>query len=540
MAGNHGKFIDRSPIICPAGLSIGDHNDNVASTLKHQRVVDEIDALKHDAKIWKEDEFVVPKQLPNFKNPNFKGTNTEIKEVLCPPVLTRYQQLVTDLKDTCYDSYWNADVGKSRDPNQGLPAGMNIVGTTFGTPSVRDISVKELVNPSKGPYQVLAESQVAHDMYKKTHRDYNPSEKIDRGYYRPAYDPKRCYGAKTKYDPRGIWAKCALDWYEKRPVVHAAKVQADYLDRTRPILGKVLAPNKNIECVPKGYSFGTNKFQERFGMEELLKDAGVSPSIYKKDVYRWVSSLNKLRLQLKEKCRRGYNLNDLFQKALYIDKEKTDWINTSDFFDLCTCSRIKFSTQDLMELCEHLKYIHNEKINYRKFIEMIDINRDFPSDFKITNDLPDKNKYYITSSQAASCDYLFINNEVLPPAGIPSIRNDLPRPIVPEGGCRADLDNLGEETSAKAVVNPSIYTNYGLNYRDFFMPRSAETIRNLFEKIGYTFPGNSFEELWKMGLDMDCTGMVCIDTFKKLLQRQCAKPKLLVDEKDIECARLKI
>lgn len=57
----------------------------------------------------------------------------------------------------------------------------------------------------------------------------------------------------------------------------------------------------------------------------------------------------------------------------------------------------------------------------------------------------------------------------MPAAGIPSVRTDLPRPIVPLEGCRADLDHLGDDTSVKALLNPNIFTIYGLNYRDFFM-----------------------------------------------------------------------
>lgn len=54
-------------------------------------------------------------------------------------------------------------------------------------------------------------------------------------------------------------------------------------------------------------------------------------------------------------------------------------------------------------------------------------------------------------------------------AGLPSIRHDLPRPEIPQGECRAAIDNLGADTSAKAICNPNIYTNYGLSYRDFFL-----------------------------------------------------------------------
>jgi len=43
------------------------------------------------------------------------------------------------------------------------------------------------VNPSKGFYDVLKDSQAGHEMYKKTHNDYNPSEKINRGYV-PVHD----------------------------------------------------------------------------------------------------------------------------------------------------------------------------------------------------------------------------------------------------------------------------------------------------------------------------------------------------------------
>lgn len=57
----------------------------------------------------------------------------------------------------------------------------------------------------------------------------------------------------------------------------------------------------------------------------------------------------------------------------------------------------------------------------------------------------------------------------MPAAGIPSVRTDLPRPSVPPGGCRAYLDHLGDDSSVKSLINRSIFTSYGLNYRDFFM-----------------------------------------------------------------------
>lgn len=65
-------------------------------------------------------------------------------------------------------------------------------------------------------------------------------------------------------------------------------------------------------------------------------------------------------------------------------------------------------------------------------------------------------------------------------------------------------------------------------------PRSPETIRSLFEKVGYNFPGDTFEQLWKVGVDIDKTGLVCVDTFKTLLKTHCPPPKLVVDEQECE------
>lgn len=52
-----------------------------------------------------------------------------------PPDKTRFQTLISDLKETSYDSYWNKNLGRSRDPTAGLPAGMEPVTVTYGKPT---------------------------------------------------------------------------------------------------------------------------------------------------------------------------------------------------------------------------------------------------------------------------------------------------------------------------------------------------------------------------------------------------------------------
>ncbi|CAG9765813.1 unnamed protein product [Ceutorhynchus assimilis] len=526
MAGNYGKYIDRSPIICAAGKASGDPEDTVAATLKQYRLVDEIEALKHDAKIWRKEEFVAT--MPPIGNHQFLGTNTEISPILQPPVLTRYEQLIQDLKDTPYMSYWNAQLGKVRDPVPGLPKGMDPIETCFGVPTERNVTVKELVNPPKSHKQVLEESQVAHELYKKTHNDYNASEQVTRNYKN--FNSNRRFGKQTTYDARGKGVACACDWRHPDHC-HAKKFQADFLKRDKSQLGKVLAPNNNIECVPKGHTYGDPSKQHFYGVEDLLKDPKVKPCMFKRDFYQWLASLNKIRLLVKA---RSVELGNIYKRAMNLDASKSGLLPLHVFYQLCSEYYYLTFPKELEHLCVHLKYIYQDQIDYRKFLDLIDINKE-PSDIKPIDNIPEASKYYTSTSQAAQCDYLFIDNNQMPAAGTPSIRHDLPRPVPPIGGCKADIEHLGDETSVKAVISPSIYSTYGLNYRDFFLPRSPEVIKRLFEKIGYNFPGDNFQKLWQMGLEQDQTGQVCVDTFKKLLNCQCPPLKLRVDEKQFEC-----
>lgn len=69
-----------------------------------------------------------------------------------------------------------------------------------------------------------------------------------------------------------------------------------------------------------------------------------------------------------------------------------------------------------------------------------------------------------------------------------------------------------------------------------FQPRPAETLKSLFTKIGYNFPGDTFNQMWKEGVENDKTGLVCIDTFNNLIKKYFPPPKVAVDE--LECTKM--
>lgn len=117
---------------------------------------------------------------------------------MLPPVPTRYEELINELKETTYDSLWNKELGKTRDYLSGLPMGVNPETVTYGMAppegiklihnklyihlllSTIETPLKDVLNPPKTRYEVLYDSQVGHELYKKTHNDYNPGEQVSR------------------------------------------------------------------------------------------------------------------------------------------------------------------------------------------------------------------------------------------------------------------------------------------------------------------------------------------------------------------------
>ncbi|KAJ8958834.1 hypothetical protein NQ318_019596 [Aromia moschata] len=543
---NAGKFIDRYPLICAAGKSTGVPvpEETVSTTLKEYPIDDAIDTLKHEAQIWTEDVFVPPRMLPPIKKSGICGNKLPDTAYIESASSDEVSGADRELKRDPVRGFWKKPLGTGRDQVPGLPAGAIPIDITFGRPTVRETTVKELVNPPKTHYQVVWDSQVGHHYYRKTHNDYNPSEQVDRGYNSyfllftvgttgPRSDPTGASGPAREWTRGGIWVRCCCDWHKKEPVVYASKIQAGHLDRVKPKLGKALAPDRILETVvPKGTTFGRKSSREFLGVEDLLKDPTCPPCIFKRDLLEWISSLNKFRVLMKKRSNKGFNYDDFYQRCLCWDKERSGLLPINVFYEQCVCDHLTYPKEHLESLMKVLNIIIDDKINYGAFIDMLNCDKP-PLELMRFNDVPPKNQYYVTTSQAAVCDYLIVNNALMPTAGLPSRRCDLAKPIKPLDGCRADIDELGDVTTATTVLCPSIYTNYGLTHRDFFEPRSREAMRGLFEKVGYNFPGNTFEKLWKEGVERDKTGCVCINTFKTLVKTCCPPPKVLVDE--VEC-----
>ncbi|GLV38607.1 uncharacterized protein CBL_05606 [Carabus blaptoides fortunei] len=504
--------LERSPYICAAG-KLFDYTENVAECLKYYSLEDKVNALKHEANICDKKSPFNYKQ-PTIKNSRNSGVCTNMRTILQQPVKTRFQALISDLKETTYQSYWDKLEGKAKDTIGKLPVNIDPYSTTFGKKVVSDITAKELVSPSKSYDQVFNESEQGHELYKKSHNDYYVSERVNRKYGK-SFNPNRVFGETTAYDPRGIWAKCCLNLENKENVTVASKIQTDLQARKIPKLGESHAPNNNEECMCEGHVFGKVE-KNSFSISEALS-ADDSLACHK-DMKMYLSHINSLRLDLKKRYNNNlFSFSNFVASLRYYDKNKTGFIPLTTAYEVCTCYKIYFNKQIMESFFNVLEIVKENNIDYVRFVELLNWKVYFP---EIRRNCPlEKKYYYDTSYNAAINDYKVIDNSKMDPAGIPSTRNDVPVPMVPNTGCKADLDNLGMDTDAATIINPSIYTSYGLTFFDFFQPRSKDEIRFIFENVGYEFNQESFDVLWNKGCQHDKTGFVCVDTFNNLVQR---------------------
>lgn len=72
--------------------------------------------------------------------------------------------------------------------------------------------------------------------------------------------------------------------------------------------------------VPKDYMFGKPCVREMCGVQELLKDPTCSPCRFKRELYYWISSLNRLRDYIKRRRDVFINLKEVHDSFLFHDK----------------------------------------------------------------------------------------------------------------------------------------------------------------------------------------------------------------------------
>ncbi|XP_045472375.1 EF-hand domain-containing family member B-like [Harmonia axyridis] len=520
---NAGKYKDNYSFICAAGVK-GKPNYTVGDTFKRYTLEDEVQALKADLHVSdkKYEPVKFPKVPATTRNP---GIFIESREVLKPPPQTRYRQLVNDLKETTYESYWNKQIGKTRDSTASFPEGMKVDEITFGDAYNYDTTAKELIQPPKTRYQVLWDSQINHDNYKRIYGSYNPGERIVRGYKSPPYRSSQAFGKYCGYDKRGLKAKCCLEWYNTTPISIASEIQSKWNDQHHQLLGRCHQPNHSLRNLPKDQTFGRPYKKEMYGMEELLKDSNIPISTAVRDIRSWLVSWNRLKMAMDEKISPTFDHNILYEKLKHFDLDGSGFVSFGNFLQLMRCYEIFFNIKNVSALMGYLGMIIGDRVDYSKFVEAL---KEGLTLEKIR--IPGNDLHLISTYQAACCDLVLPDaNMCRRDAGIPTHRFDEVKPANPY---TARYENLSDYTDMKACLQPSIATQYCVSHRDYLRPRDEEFLRSLFRKIGYDLSDEIFSKIWQIGRCRDrSTDGVSVQTFRDVLNELISPlKKLNVDE----------
>lgn len=502
--GNVGKFYERSPRVCAAGVPTGQEHDNIGNMFRQYLLQDETDALLSDT--------IIPepkrKPLPPLRKPipldmRF-AVYGNVAQLVNPKMKTKFQTLVSDMKETVYKSYWKKPLGRSRDPVPMLPDGFDVVETTLGKKNISHGRLYDIIMPKE-------------PIPDKTPRCKEPGVQINRNYLQPAFNPDLTYGHRANVDKRGRLVKCALRDDEvflgKSDYTLANTIRAHHLSRTQTKMGKTLTPNQNIKEVPKGYSFG--KLKSPGFLPECLSYCDLNPE---RDFFKkCLGHLNSLRNILTTLFLPGF-FNNFYLNLKYADKNKTGWLPKEEVYEFCGTKLIRFDPSLIEPLLSALNAFDGKSIEYKTFVHIINYKQPLTGFPKVA-DIPTECIDYRTTYGEMTKPGQETDERLM--AGVSSGRYlDRDYPVTPEKCCKADNADLPQESDMKCIMNPSIMTRMNVSHRDMYAKRDESTIRKIFETSGETFTDDYFSEMYKKAQQYHPLGWVCYETFRRALTNQ--------------------
>lgn len=501
--GNRGLFIERDPhSIIAAGKVTEQGTETVADHLQHYLLKDQVDALIHDAIIPEPKE--PPKRQLKGVDMRNAGPFTEARDLINPPIPTKFENLVLELRNTTYSSYWNKPVGATRDQTPLLPEGAHITEKIMGIKTIGSESLYDVVMPKE-------------NLPDNTSKTKTLGYQTDRNYCKPSYDPNQTFGVTYKADRRGMYAKCCLSDSKlgggSTRYTRVCSIDADMKDFKHAKLGLPRTPNNNIECVPPGYSFG--KLEPKDHIIESLTSCELNAG--RAFYLECLADLNTLRRFLSKRFEPHFFFN-FYLKLKYLDEEKSGWLPKQVIYDKCTAAFIRFKPVSIEPLLELWGAFDGSRIKYKKFVRIINFREPSPTLPKIMDMSPDCVDFTTTYREMIKPGQVA---DKRPMAGLPSGRYfDKDYPVTPDFYCKADRICLPQESDAKCCVNPSALTVIGITHRDMYAKRSPELVKSVYDKAGVEMTDEEFNETWEEAKKHHSQGWVCFETFKRVFEHK--------------------
>lgn len=560
-----GKYKDRTPQLRPAG-KLTTSGDKIITCLKppHDGRPPSPDVIRRFRSTMRPDAGEMRIFYGKAKDPQLvwakemtHGINTHpsqfANELVNPRPKTLFQQRTLDRKENLYSSHKRAPLGIAHDQSVGLPKGLNKYEFTFGLPTALDIGAGGLINPNKTYADVENETRVGHELYLRSHMDFDAGEQFHRSYTSPNFNFKSKFGMPTPHDVSGKHLKKTLKWISEVEQDRATKIVSkrvdEFRERSQNQLGQTRDPIKDTLRVHPDHTFGILLKPDQYGAGDLLHMR--TPGHYLRGHDRQRGFIAAIRQHLKKS--NYHNFKDLQSAFKHYDKDGSGKIDLNELREVC----IQFSLPVEPELlCLLMDYCDTDKdgqINYIEFANFLNwkdkmpdgqdeptLNKQAPKEV-VEETLARENDMTPQTPQSAEStprrlqkqiDKAFgdqrtsasMINAVIGPNGIstkdfrcygvPTIRTDLAAPRIRR---MDDRKNYGDESDAYGLVNPSMFSQKGVYEKDFLLPRSKEEIRQIFTNIGVLLTGETFENLYQSAAKLHPKGFVSVEAFRAVL-----------------------
>ncbi|XP_045394094.1 EF-hand domain-containing family member B [Lemur catta] len=485
------------------------------------------------------------------------------KTLINPQPITTFQQKIKDKKESIYFSNQRAPLGKSHDQAPGLPKGMDIINTTFGTAVIREFSAKDVVNPPKPYEEVFKEGKEGHDLYVVSHNDYYVGEAKNRNYNPSSFHKFNLYGVPTPHFNDGRTMAKTLYWLHELQMKRGAKVVSkrddDFKEKFQHKLGRVLDPIAETMNVSPDHTFGAYLRPEEYGVSDLIHNR--RPGEYLRGKDRQRALIAAVRHHLKKV---NYeNFDTLLAAFGHYDKKGDGMIDKAELREACEQANLHLNEKLLDQLFDYCDVDNDGLINFVEFANFLNwkdkmLLKEYEERVIIKGRKPDcanpaeanieeseptllikpedivlkepgssekTVRTLLRPSDKVSDDYKTTSSEInavvgaipsicYPIYGVPTIRSDIPAPRIRRV---SDRTNYGEEGNAYSLLHPTIFAQRGVFERDFFKTRSKEEIAEILRNIGVKLSHEEFENVWNLASKKHHRGEVCVENIRNVL-----------------------
>ncbi|KAM5315265.1 EF-hand domain-containing family member B [Glossophaga mutica] len=502
-----------------------------------------------------------PQIAPYLTHGISSKTSASAKALINPQPITTFQQKIKDKKESIYFSNQRAPLGKSHDQSPGLPKGLDVLNTTFGTAVIREIPASIVVNPPKSYQEVFKEGQEGHDLYVVSHNDYFVGEAKNRKYNPSSFHRFNLYGVPTPHYSDGRTMAKTTYWLHELQMKRGAKIVSkrvdDFKEKFQHKLGKVLDPIAETMNVPPDHTFGACLHPEDYGADDLIYNR--LPGEYRRGKDRQRALVAAVRHRLKNV--NYQNFDTLLAAFRHYDKKGDGVIDKAELREACDQAHLRLDERLLDLLFDYCDVDNDGLINYLEFANFLNWKDQMPlkeyeervvikgrkpdcansaeanveeseptllikpedivlsgNSEKILRTLlrpSDKvSRHHKTSSSEIGAVVGAVPSICYPIHGIPTIRSDIPAPRFRRISDRTDY---GEEGNAYSLLHPSIFGQKGVFERDFFQSRSKKEIAQILCNIGVKLSDEEFENVWNLASKKHHRGEVCIENIRNAL-----------------------